>query len=293
MKKIGRLLALVLLVVVLWAVWSLFSHRLLAPDTTDYPHQLRILTYNTQGLGLNGNQKARQLLQYVNSQDADIVCMQEVSVYKNSDHLSLPELRRAMRQYPYTYYDFKVYNSHRQFGNVVFSRYPLIHKYTLPYESRSNISSRCDVVVGDDTLRLIVNHLESYHLNRGDLQMDSIRATSFKHSTLNRKLERAGKLRRRQADVVHDEADSSPYPVVVVGDFNAPPTSYVYWRIKWGLRDCFAETSFGRLGNTYTCRHLGIRIDYILCSRSLRPLDFRIDKVSHSDHYPIMATVGW
>ncbi len=293
MKKIGRIITLLFVLVVVWVLWSLFSHGFSVPDAADYPHQLRVLTYNTHGLGLTGNKNAQELLAYVGSRDADIVCMQEVSVYKNSDHLSLPELRRAMRQYPYTYYDFKVYNSHRQFGNVVFSRYPLIHKYTLPYESRSNISSRCDVVVGTDTLRLIVNHLESYRLNRNDLQLDSIRASSFKNSTLNRKLESAGKLRRQQANVVHSEVKSSPYPVLVVGDFNAPPTSYVYWRIKLGLRDCFLETGRAQLGNTYIRHHLGIRIDYILCSRSMQPLDFHIDKVHYSDHYPIMATVGW
>ena len=117
MKKIGRIIGLVFLFVVVWVLWSVLSHGFSVPNAADYPHQLRVLTYNTHGLGLTGNKNAQELLAYVSSQDADIVCMQEVSVYKNSDHLSLPELRRAMRKYPYTYYDFKVYNSHRQFGN--------------------------------------------------------------------------------------------------------------------------------------------------------------------------------
>ncbi len=293
MRKTGRIIALLLLAVAAWAMWSLISHKTADNQTTAYAHTLRVMTYNTHGLGLNGNKKAKQLLAYVSSQDADIVCMQEVSVYKNSDHLSLPELRRAMRQYPYTYYDFKVYNSHRQFGNVVFSRYPLVHKYTLPYESRSNISSRCDVVVGDDTVRLIVNHLESYRINQADLRLDSIRATSFKNSTLNRKLERAGKLRRQQAHVVKEEVNKSPHPVIVVGDFNSLPVSYVYQKIKFGLRDCFLETSVGHLGNTYTAHHVGVRIDYVLCSKAINPIDFQIDTVPYSDHYPIVATVGW
>ena len=293
MRKIGRVLLAVLLLLVVWVAYSLISHRVVTPDKDDYPHQLRLLTYNTHGLGLSSKQDTRDILAYVNSQDADIVCMEEVRVYKNSDHISLPELRRAMQQYPYTYYDFKVYNSYLQFGNVVFSRYPLINKRTLPYKSRSNISSRCDVVVGEDTLRLIVNHLESYRFSDKDLQLDSIRATSFKDSSLGKKMKSSGILRHQQADVVHQEVKESPYPVLVVGDFNALPVSYVYWRIRLGLRDCFLESSFGHLGNTYQRHHIGVRIDYVLCSRCLQPIDFKIDGVDYSDHYPVVATIGW
>ena len=104
------------------------------------------------------------MLQYINQLDADVVCLQEVLVYKSGNRMTLPALREAMRKYPYTYYDFKHYNSRRQFGNVVFSRYPLINKQTIRYESASNISSQCDMLVHDDTIRLIVNHLESFRL---------------------------------------------------------------------------------------------------------------------------------
>ena len=116
------------------------------------------------------------MLQYINRMDADIICLQEVLVYKSGQRLTLPMLREVMRQYPYTYYDFKHYNSRRQFGNVVFSRYPLIHKQTVRYESMSNISSQCDVVVNSDTLRLIVNHLESFKLEDSDFRLDSLTA---------------------------------------------------------------------------------------------------------------------
>ena len=207
--------------------------------------------------------------------------------------MTLPQLRQAMSQYPYTYYDFKRYNSHRQFGNVVFSRYPLIHKQTISYESQNNISSQCDVVVKEDTIRLIVNHLESFRLIKEDLQLDTLSVSHFKQSTLNQKLHAASELRQEQAKAVKAAINQSPYPVLAVGDFNSIPLSYVYGKIRWGMRDCFLEGSFGRLGNTYKKGPLGIRIDYILCSRNLTPITCEVDRVPYSDHFPVCATIGW
>ena len=92
------------------------------------------MTYNTQGMAIGKSLEGKmKMLKYINQQDADIVCLQEVLVYKNEKRLTLPKLREAMSNYPYTYYDFKLYNQQRQFGNVVFSRYPLINKQTIRF----------------------------------------------------------------------------------------------------------------------------------------------------------------
>jgi endonuclease/exonuclease/phosphatase family metal-dependent hydrolase len=251
------------------------------------------MTYNTHAMMIGENMAAKQsMLTYINNQDADIVCLQEVLVYKNPERLTLPALREAMSNYPYTYYDFKHYNSKRQFGNVVFSRYPLVNKKTIRYESRSNISSQCDVLVGKDTIRLMVNHLESYRFVKEDMQFDSLSVEEIKNSGLIHKLQYAGKLRQKQAKEVKRSIRQSPYPVIVVGDFNAIPLSYVYWKIRFGLRDCFLNTSFGQLGNTYKKGPMGIRIDYILCSRKLTPIKCEVDRVKYSDHFPVVATIG-
>lgn len=292
MKWIGRTIKLVFFFFVLWALLSLVSHQWQRP-AEDFPHQLKILTYNTQALCMGNEQQVERMLKYINEQDADVVCLQEVKVYKNAARITLPELRRAMKDYPYTYYDFKVYNHVRQFGNVVFSRYPLIHKKTVRYESKQNISSRCDMVVNHDTIRLIVNHLESYGLMRKDLYLDTLALSHLKESSLKEKLQTAGQLRKEQANAVKEEIKASPYPVVAVGDFNAIPLSYVYWKIKWGLHDCFLQGSLGQLGNTYKRGPLGIRIDYILCSKNFTPIQCEVDKVNYSDHFPVCATIGW
>ena len=293
MKRIKRIVTIMLSLLLIWVLYSLVSHRIRQPKE-EFDHELKVMTYNTHAMMIGEKLASKmEMLRYINNQDADVVCLQEVLVYKNPARLTLPALREAMSNYPYTYYDFKRYNSHRQFGNVVFSRYPLTNKNTIRYESQSNISSQCDVQVGDQTIRLIVNHLESYGLVKEDLHFDTLSMAEIKNSSLVQKLQHAGKLRHQQAREVKRSIRQSPHPVVVVGDFNAIPLSYVYWKIKFGLRDCFLESSFGKLGSTIQKGPIGIRIDYILCSRRLTPIKCEVDRVKYSDHFPVFATIGW
>lgn len=293
---LGRWIAggiVVLLCVVL--LLPLFSHGNGA-DPQDYTRRLTVLTYNTHRMGEFRKPPQNRVLQYLLRQDADIICLQEVEVYRDATYLTLGELRGTLREkYPYSYIDFSVYNSRRQFGNVVFSRYPLINKQTIRYPSRANISSRCDVVVGADTLRLITNHLESNRFDRGDFAEHIANGDSLKQSAhrLGNKWGKASAMRHEQARSVHREVEQSPYPTIVVGDFNDLAWSYTYWRVRGTMRDCFLSTSWGQYGATYVYHHLGARIDYILCSRQLHPAECHVERVRHSDHYPVVATLVW
>ena len=293
MRKITKIITIILALLFLWVIYSLFSHRIRKPQ--EFDHSLKVMTYNTQGMVVNKGMKTKMaMLRYINAQDADIVCLQEVLVYKNENRLTLPKLREAMSQYPYTYYDFKLYNSRRQFGNVVFSRYPLINKQTIRFESKSNISSQCDVVVGKDTIRLIVNHLESFKLTRDDLNLDSLTTNLKQENWFDQKLRSASRLRRIQVSTLRKAIRKSPYPVIAVGDFNSLPISWVYWRMNLGMHDCWAESSLGRYGHTYRYDWwLRARIDYIFTSRKLKPISCETGSATYSDHYPVIGTVGW
>ena len=295
-KHIKRIVALVLLVpIVLVGVWAallLFSH---GSPTDEYEHHLSVLTYNTHQMGQYEKAYQNRVIRYLQRQDADIICLQEVDVYKNDKYLTLTELRKALEKYPYTYFDFKIYNKRHQYGLAVFSKYPLSNKNTIRYSSRGNISDYCDVAVGKDTFRLFNNHLESNGLVVKDLP-DSIESSALKESVqrISDKLESARKIRQVQAKAIRAEIKQSPYPVIVAGDFNVTPLSYTYLTIRGGeLRDCFLATSWGKWGATVVKRHLGVRIDYLLCSRKLHPVETHIDRINCSDHYPVTTTIGW
>lgn len=294
LRKIKIICLSLLAIVVLWLAWSLLSHRMPWQEYSQMPHELKVLTYNTQGMAVDKYLDTKlEMLEYINKLDADVVCLQEVLVYKKGDRLTLPMLREAMKNYPYTYFDFKLYNSRRQFGNVVFSRYPLVNKETIQFESKANISSQCDIVVNEDTIRLMVNHLESFYLNDEDLDLSDLDVSNIQENSLVRKLVRANRLRHDQVSVLRKAIRQSPHPVIAVGDFNSLPISWVYWRMNLSMRDCFAESSVGQYGSTYQRKGMSARIDYIFTSRKLKPISCEVGDAEYSDHYPVMATIGW
>ena len=163
-KRIFHILIALLVLALVLALVPCISHG--HPDTTDTDHSVSVLTYNTHRMGMYRKPDYNQVIHYIRRTNADIVCLQEVEVYKSERYLTLQDLRDALRQYKYTYYDFSVYNSKRQYGNVVFSKYPLTNKQTVRYKSRANISSRCDVVVGGDTSNSQPSGIQSFYEER-------------------------------------------------------------------------------------------------------------------------------
>ncbi|MBR4499632.1 MAG: endonuclease/exonuclease/phosphatase family protein [Paludibacteraceae bacterium] len=284
-------LAGVVLAAVCVGVWSCHQPR---PDTS---HRLTVLTWNTERMGNFAKPDKNEVLRYLMAQDADVICLQEVDVYKRPQFLTLQEVKDVLgSKYRYSYLDFSVYDSRHQFGTMVWSQYPLINKQSIHYETRGNISNRCDIVVEGDTLRLINNHLESYSFTSEDLaEMDSLHNYEGLRASAKRleaKWRRAVPLRNAQARVIRSEIEASPYPVIVVGDFNAMPLSYAYRHIRQGLHDAWRAN---HLGYGATCEHrgIGLRIDYILSSESIIPTSCTIQETTGSDHKPVVATLEW
>ncbi len=293
-KKSWSILSLVALLCSLGGINSTISLR-----ATECPagKEISILSYNTHCLGFeNHSARTNRVLNYIREQDADVVCLQEFVTYKNNLRFNLLAVKLFL-DYPYSYIDFKTYKGIRRYGLAVFSKYPLINKQTLQYESNTNISNRCDMIVGDDTIRLFNNHLQSNRLDAKDLSLNIEHQEAFsehmqaKAEQIGLKLSDALRLRAVQADAVQEEINLSPYPVIVCGDFNDVPVSYTYHTISKGLKDAFIQSTAWQLGHTFDKKGLGVRIDYILHDKRLFSRDFQIDKTTLSDHYPIRCTL--
>ena len=290
----------ILLLLAVCFLWVMFSHGSAPKEEAlaDKPHRLKVLTWNTARFGGFKKAEKNEVLHFLMSQDADIICLQEADVYKDAHYLTLPEVKQVLGQkYAYSYIDFSVYDSRHQFGTMVWSRYPLINKQSLPYKNSANLSNRCDVVVGKDTLRLINNHLQSYSFTYLDIQeaetqrnYDGLRSSAKK---IEEKTKKALPIRNKQAGKIRKEIDQSPYPVIVVGDFNSIPLSFVYFTLSKGMHDAWAETNWGKWGTTCKKRNIGVRIDYILSSPSLVPVACEIANTDASDHRPVIATLAW
>ena len=98
-----------------------------------------------------------------------------------------------------------------------------------------------------------------------------------------RKLRGAFEKRASQARRVVEHLQTSPYPVIVSGDFNDTPMSYTYNQFQLRLLDAFRGSGLS-LGSTYVGRLPAGRIDYLFYSPQLQAAQFKIQKRTRSDH---------
>jgi endonuclease/exonuclease/phosphatase family metal-dependent hydrolase len=181
------------------------------------------------------------------------------------------------------------------YGIVTYSRFPIAGKGEIVHPGSSSLSIYTDVVISKDTFRIFNNHLQSFRLRRTERSfVEELVDSEDKQSmdeikTLSRSLKTGFVRRAIQAQMVKNYVNRSPFPVIVIGDFNDTPVSYAYRKIRKGLNDSFVKSGYGA-GFTYHGNYPPNRIDYILYDNKLQSTNFEILKAKYSDHYPIIAS---
>lgn len=230
--------------------------------------------------------KAEELSEAIDFSGIDIVCFQE-----------LPDLKAGHYIYEFLTEEAGLTYSTRLpiSGIAIFSRFPLENVETRYFRNGANGYQFADIKVDTFTFRCFNVHLKSNAVSgianqvaeEGNLQE---RETWYNIRGMIGRYKRAAVERAREAEEVSKLIDASPYPVVLCGDFNDIPQSYVYQTLAYGLKDTFKQKGRG-LGVTYAGKIPTLRIDYILAGPDFEILDFRVGRTNFSDHYPVFATI--
>ena len=262
----------------------------------DVPREevLKVLTYNVMAFGYKNHTKIapNKIIQYIANSDADIVCLQEAQpTGRNAEQID------SMLKPIYAYQDVTV---HPHGGNalMLLSKYPILSKELIPYESQGNMSVAYRLKINDKPVLLINNHLETTGLSKedrqqfkklvvGKLQVDTAEQTS---KLLVVKLAEATKKRAPQAEAVARYIrEHRGMSTILCGDFNDGPISYVHRTIAKNLVECYVESGNGP-GISYHRGGFFVRIDNIMCSEDWEPYECKVDdKIAVSDHYPIIC----
>lgn len=208
---------------------------------------MRLVSYNIQySLGADGRYDLARSLATV--RDADIICLQEVERYWRRsgmvDQPSLIEEMMADRFCRYagqfdadaSYRDAagRVINRRRQFGQMTLSRWPIV-------AARNHVFPKFDT---GERLNLVTGALETViDAPDGPLRIFNIHlsdaAASERLFQIQRLMDLLGQTRGEgsiwngtEADAAHWETDVPPPPMpidaILLGDFNAEPTSLEY-----------------------------------------------------------------
>jgi len=273
------------LVVVLYA--SLFIGRFIqiSIPTHKPKNSIRLLTYNVRSFNLenwNVDKKAGfHIFDLIKKESPDIVCIQEYASRPKAKLQIVQEFRKLGYRYRYPAYN----NKYTTYGNSIFSRYPILLKDSVAEKNNLDFNQLVDLKIGSDTIRLINNHLTSVQLTSMETSTDF---GLEQIDSITKKLKRAFYGRTAQAKWLKFEIETTPYPIILCGDFNDTPMSYTYHLTSKHLYDAFMEKGNG-IGASFWIKFIPLRIDYFLHSKEIKVHTYRTLPVKYSDHYPLVV----
>ena len=255
---------------------------------------VKVLSFNVMhfaGKGVDSQKKtAAEIVDFLSNQDADIICLQEVRIRRNS----IFNLAQTVEDLDFIQH-YQYARSSTSYGSVTMTRYPIVNMGEIRFENSRNISIYTDVLIDNDTVRVFNIHLQSYQIdpNRYSIiesteSTDNIEMKEVRE--VKTKFKNAYVLRAEQVREIRKYIDESPHHVILCGDFNDPPASFSYHSLIKGLKDAFVSSGRG-VGRTYAGKLPSLRIDYIFHSHGFLSYNFQTYDFLVSDHLPISCVL--
>ena len=240
---------------------------------------LTIMTYNIGKTRVdfhykNRDKKIEKFRKFIKNTSPDIICLQE-------------RLPRHLKYYDKIFADYKLYPD-SDIGTAIYSKYPIIKGGNLPFNTKSHNATWVDVKIDKQTFRVYSIHLSS---NRVTNLTDNYKEIIDESKYILNKYNEHAVIRAEQLKRVLMHAAKSPHPVLINGDFNDVPQSYIYSLIDEDYNDAFTEAGRG-LMQTFISRFIGLRIDFTFASPAIEIYDHDVIKTNLSDHYPVVTTIN-
>ena len=248
-----------------------------------------VASYNVHGFRFDyGGSSLMKVAELMEEKKVQVLCMQEVP-----NDLDKQTLLKAFHFMPHIASTETVKGAS---NIVVLSTFPITSEQTISFPERPNCAITADLAVGGKSIRIFTCHLQTTNWNqvKGRYGIEPEPKVDFDHLfDIESVVRRNYQYRALQADSLGRLIGESQNPVIVCGDFNDPPFSYTYHKMKGTLTDSFVESGKG-YSYTYRYLHKLFRIDYLFYS----PADFKANyyespDVEYSDHNPIITGLAW
>lgn len=272
---------------------------------------IRVLSWNVNNfinckkiVDTPGNPCSR-IFNFIRHSNADILCLQDFSNIYDPSYRSTVDYIKDSLGYKYSYFpnNFSYLSNiskglHEEYGTPVFSRFPLTDSGYLTFAENTYNEHLVYVTihVNGDSFRIFNTHLLSMNIHTSNVPPpyghNFLRSDTalMLHSNTFRKLKRFDRIHIQQAQQAKAFMDKSNLPFIFCADLNSVPTTYAYHVLSDGLKDSFLSTGFG-LGRTYDSISSTLRIDVVLMSKVLKPVQHYTAHIHVSDHFPNISDI--
>jgi endonuclease/exonuclease/phosphatase family metal-dependent hydrolase len=245
--------------------------------TPSAANSFSLITHNI-GSSLEGNQRIKW--SFYKNADADILCFQEWHLPSNARPIKdslIQNYNSTLNQHPNPW--------------PIFTKYTILQQGEIRSKAIGNGMTWADVLYKKDTIRIYNVHLVSNRIsNQTESLMngDNLRKKNIARKVMDvmKRYRNALKIRVEQTRIIKAHINTSPHPVILAGDFNDIPSSYVYRYMQKGLYDSFFESGSG-MAYTYAGKLPFLHIDHVLYDQSFDCNDIQIKRVNYSDHFPV------
>lgn len=262
------------------------------PSREEHPDMVVLMSYNLHHLGGNGlnpdpkEVNAQGLLQLLDENSPDILCLQEYSHLKGVTVTVTDSLRA--RGYAYAYGANGESENPR--GTVVFSKLPITYVKKIDQQK-----ILVEIQQGSRKFRLCCVHMDSYAFDaneRTDIEKMSHGkiSDSVSRRTLGKVKETVLQHEREWATLLYPVVTGSSLPFILAGDMNDIPSSWLYSQINDYLDDTYRDQGSG-FGTTFNGGFPRFRIDMVFHSSHFTTLSHKRIKSDISDHYPVLVSL--
>ncbi|MEM6632967.1 MAG: endonuclease/exonuclease/phosphatase family protein [Bacteroidota bacterium] len=275
---------LVALVCFLACAYILMKEYRMDLSAEEGPADVKMLSYNVQSFRYTPDQYIDSIGSLVAKLDPDIVCFQEFfnGPLKDKNQLALEALSQLSGLPNDT-----IVTGNGNVGGAILSKYPILAVERLFFTAKTaNYGFWVKLQTPQGPLGVYNVHLASF-------QFESKVPESGKWKPfLKTVYQKAASIipeQKEQADLILAHADKHSIPFILAGDLNSLPHSYIVSLFSTKYEDSFMKAGSGYGATFEIWGPLGMRIDYLFVSPTMKTLSHEVISADISDHFPIMG----
>ena len=286
----GSMRLLVSLFTIMLGLGNIRASYSLSQENPPVHNQFSVMSYNVNCFnpypkkGPKDKETFESITGYLIKESPDILCIQEYCSYPT---IKVFDTKSKLLNTGYRHLFYKTRGKDDRLetaGLAIFTKFPFIRSGTVENESQEVIAIYMDLSIVTDTIRVYNAHLFSMGLinHRQPEANNAVKRFIGKMKT-------GFRTKSAEAALLRDHLLASPYKIILAGDFNETPYSYVYKSFKQHFNNSF-EIAGNGFGVTYNGKIPFLRIDHQYADKEISILNHRVSgNMTITDHFPVVV----